>query len=208
MATATTVELLSFRVRLFTSAAHERPLSPVTCHLLLVPSRAAPKSRRAFSPFLDEKKSGVCFAFNAESKTHMNLETARNHIRTCRERMDALYQKSVFDEWVVLSLTTAGAKILWYEGPRPGTFEKDLHRDSAALVSEMADKKYEIGDFEFAQEAEGSSFDAGIRLGEILYLLCNNTTGTLADLRRDPRWRQAQKPFVDLTEKFRADPLE
>ena len=122
--------------------------------------------------------------------------------------MDALYQKSVFDEWVVLSLTTAATKILSYEGPRADSFQKDLHRDSAALVREMADKHYEIGDFEFAQDAEGSSFDAGVRLGEVLYLLCNNTTGTLADLRRDPRWRQAQKPFVDLTEKFRADPLE
>lgn len=122
--------------------------------------------------------------------------------------MNALYQKPVFDEWVVLSLTTAGAAIRWYEGPRADSFKADLHRDSAALVAEMADRHYEIGDFEFAQDAQGSSFDAGVRLGDVLYLLCNNTTGTLAELRSDPRWRQAQKPFVDLTERFRADPLE
>ncbi|MFT3781117.1 MAG: hypothetical protein QM790_03810 [Nibricoccus sp.] len=137
----------------------------------------------------------------------MNLETATQHINACRERMDVLYQKPVFDEWVVLSLKPGNAEILSYKGPRADTFTKALHRDSAPIVAEMQGKQYSIGDFEFVDQAPGSRFDACVRLGETIYLLCNNTYGTLAALRQDPRWREAQKPFVNLTEKFRGDPL-
>jgi hypothetical protein len=137
----------------------------------------------------------------------MNLDTARQLIRACRERMDAAYQKPVFDEWVILSLAKSQVKILSYDGPRADSYGRDLHADSAPLVREMEDKHYEIGDFEFVQEAAGSSFDACIRLGQEAYLLCNNLEGTMAELRKDPRWLKAQKPFVDLTEKFRSDAL-
>lgn len=137
----------------------------------------------------------------------MNLETARTNIRACRERMDALYQKPVFDEWVVVSFANQPASILIYEGTRADSIKETIHRDSAPLAREMADKHYTVGDFEFAQDARGSRFDACVRLGEHAYLLCNNTYGTLADLRQDPRWLKAQAPFVNLTEKFRADPL-
>jgi len=121
--------------------------------------------------------------------------------------MNAAYQKSVFDEWVIVELKNGGAEVLDYEGPRSESFRTALHADSAAIVREMQDRQYAIGDFEFVQQADGSSYDACIRLGEKTYLLCNYTTGTMADLRKDPRWLKAQAPFVDLTEKFRADPL-
>lgn len=138
----------------------------------------------------------------------MNLEVARQTIRSCRERMDASYMKPVFDEWVIVSLAGGKAAVLSYDGPRQASFEKDLHADSAPLVREMQDKHYEIGDFEFVHNARGSRFDACIRLGGDTYLLCNNTYGSMADLRQNPRWLKAQVPFVDTTEAFRADPLE
>ncbi len=137
----------------------------------------------------------------------MNLETATQTIKACRDRMAALYHKPVFDEWVVLSLRDGKATILSYEGPRAEKFRSDLHRDSAPLMSQMQGTYYGIGDFEFVDNAANSRYDACIRLGLTSYLLCNNTYGTLAMLRQDPRWREAQKPFVSLTEKFRADPL-
>lgn len=137
----------------------------------------------------------------------MNLETATKHIQTCRERMDALYLKPVFDEWVVLNFQDGKADLLGYTGPRAETIAKQLHRDSAPLFAEMQGRSYGVGDFEFVDLARGSSYDACVRLGETTYLLCNNTFGTMAVLRQDPRWREAQKPFVNLTEKFRADPL-
>lgn len=137
----------------------------------------------------------------------MNLETARHFVHSCHERMDANYQKPVFDEWVIVSLAGNPVTVLAYHGPRADSFTKTLHSDSAPIVREMQDRKYSIGDFEFAQEARGSRFDACMRVGERTYLLCNNTYGTLTDLRQDPRWLKAQKPFIELTEKFRVDPL-
>ena len=137
----------------------------------------------------------------------MNLETATKHIQACRERMDALYLKPVFDEWVVVRFAQGKADVLAYHGQRADTFTKLLHRDSAPLFAEMQGKHYGVGDFEFVDQAAGSRYDACVRLGETIYLLCNNTFGTMAELRIDPRWREAQKPFVGLTEKFRFDQL-
>lgn len=137
----------------------------------------------------------------------MNIETAVTHLNTCRERMDALYQKPVFDEWVLISLVEGKATVLSYAGPRVESFNQKLHADSALLYAAMDGKKYSVGDFEFVQEARGSRFDACIKAGKNIYLLGNNTFGSMAELRADPRWREAQKPFVALTEKFRADPV-
>ena len=137
----------------------------------------------------------------------MNLETASKNIEICRERMDALYHKPVFDEWVVVSFIQGKTDILSYVGPRAESFAKQFHRDSGPLFSEMQGRQYSVGDFEFVDQAQGSRFDACVCLGEKSYLLCNNTYGSMSALRADARWREAQKPFVDLTEKLRADPL-
>lgn len=137
----------------------------------------------------------------------MNIATAAQHIRSCCERMEALYHKPVFNEWVVLSLLAGKARVLAYDGPRSETFEAQIHRDSAPLFAEMQGRQYGPGDFEFVGEAKGSTFDACICVADNTYLFCNNTFGTLDQLRHDARWREAQKPFVGLTEKFRVDPL-
>lgn len=121
--------------------------------------------------------------------------------------MDALYQKPVFDEWVVVTFAKGVPTVVFYNGPREETFSKTLHTDLAPLAREMQDKKYAVGDFEFAQDGRGSRLDACMRVGENAYLFCNNTYGSMADLRQDARWLKAQKPFLDLTEKFRGDPL-
>lgn len=138
----------------------------------------------------------------------MKLDTARQHLRLCRERMHSLYSKPVFDEWAVIGITQGRASVLDYEGPRKDSFTKTLAIDSAQLCEVMKGKHYETGDFEFVQDAQGLSFDAVVRLGDGTYLLCNNTEGSMAELRADPRWREAQKPFVALCEKFLADALE
>ena len=44
-------------------------------------------------------------------------------------------------------------------------------------------------------------------LGPAAYLFCNHTTKSMTDIRRDPRWLAAQEPFVELSAKFRSDPL-
>jgi hypothetical protein len=137
----------------------------------------------------------------------MTVETAAALLKTCRERMEALYQKPVFDEWVLISLNAGRAAVLNYTGPRAEGFAKQLHADSAPLYAAMESRRYVVGDFEFVDVAEGSRYDACIKAGPQAYLLCNNIALTMAELRADPRWREAQKPFVALTDKFRDDPL-
>ncbi len=137
----------------------------------------------------------------------MKLESLRPLLKACRELMDALYQKPVFDEWVVVSIDGGKVKVLDYYGPRAQSYEQKLHADSGPLAGEMEGKHYGIGDFEFVLDASGTRFDAAVRLGEKTYLLCNNTFGSIDDIRADPRWRKAQAPFVDMTERVRADPL-
>jgi hypothetical protein len=137
----------------------------------------------------------------------MTLETAVTQLQACRERMEALYQKPVFDEWVFVSLTAGRAAVLNYSGPRAEKFAQKLHADSAPLYTAMESRRYAVGDFEFVDQAMSSRYDACIKAGSDIFLLCNNTFGTMAVLRADPRWREAQKPFLALTEKFRADPV-
>jgi hypothetical protein len=71
----------------------------------------------------------------------------------------------------------------------------------------MEGRSYAVGDFEFSAAGFGSRYDACIRLGAKTYLLCNYIGGSMVDIRADSRWLKAQTPFVDLTEKFRVDPL-
>ena len=137
----------------------------------------------------------------------MKLDAARTHLRTCRERMNTLYRKPVFDEWAIIAMRGNRAEVLDYEGPRAERFKKSLLDDAALLCEAMEGRQYATGDFEFVQNGDGSSFDAAIKLGEAIYLLCNHTTGSMSELRADPLWREAQKPFVALCEKFLSDPL-
>jgi hypothetical protein len=44
-------------------------------------------------------------------------------------------------------------------------------------------------------------------IGEGLYLICNNTALTMDMIAKEPSWLAAQKPFVELSEKFCQNPL-
>jgi hypothetical protein len=47
-----------------------------------------------------------------------------------------------------------------------------------------------------------------VKTGDASFLVCNHTGMTMQDIRKDPRWLKAQTAWFELTEKFRADPLE
>jgi hypothetical protein len=137
----------------------------------------------------------------------MTLDNASSLIITALGRMNVFYSQTVFDEWVVVSLQPNGASILAYHGPRVTNFRKQFAEDSAPLRTEMAGKRLTVGDFEFAPEAAGTHFDVCMRLGDTSFLIGNHTGKSMAEIRKDPRWLQAQKAFVELSNKFRADPL-
>jgi hypothetical protein len=138
----------------------------------------------------------------------MKLDPAKALITAALGRMNALYNKTVFDEWMLVSLQADRGSLLAYEGPRPESYRRRFADDIVPLRAEMAGKRLAVGDFEFAPEATGTHFDGCIRVAETSYLLCNHTGKSMAEIRRDPRWLQAQKAFVELSEKFRRDPLE
>jgi hypothetical protein len=138
----------------------------------------------------------------------MNLADARSAVILAIGRMNALYQKPLFDEWVLVKLAREEGAILAYNGPRAETYQRRFKTDIAPLQLELEGKKLAVGDFEFAPNAQGAHFDACVRLGPAAYLFCNHTTKTMTQIRQDPRWLEAQKPFVGLAQEFREDPLE
>ena len=138
----------------------------------------------------------------------MTLEEATNLIGRCAERMNDLYQKVVFDEWAIVSLIQHKAKILAYLGPRKDDFQKNFATDVQDLRADLLSRRHSIGDFEFARHGVGTKLEAFVMAGEGLYLICNNTSQSMSAIAKDPLWLSAQVPFVELSDRFRSDPLE
>ncbi len=137
----------------------------------------------------------------------MQTSTAITLVRRSLESMNALYQGVVFDEWAIVALPSAGATLVAYEGPRAEEFRRQFLADVAPLASELAGSDLAVGGFAFAAAAPGTRFDACVRLSSRAYLLCNHTKRTMDEIRANPRWLHAQKPFAEISEAFTADPL-
>ena len=123
-------------------------------------------------------------------------------IRDCATQMDAQYGKTVFDEWVMVSLQESQARVLGYIGPRQEAFAKNFTRDLGSLRASLLNGKHQVGDFDFARYAAGTSFEAFMALGDGRYLICNNTQSSMDEIAKNPRWLSAQVPFADLSEKI------
>ena len=137
----------------------------------------------------------------------MTLEEATNLIGRCAARMNDLYRKAVFDEWVIVSLIQHKAKILAYLGPRKDDFQKNFATDVQDLRADLLSRRHSIGDFEFARHGVGTKLEAFVMVGDGLYLICNNTAQSMSAIAKDPLWLSAQVPFVELSDEFRSDPL-
>jgi hypothetical protein len=137
----------------------------------------------------------------------MTLDQASKLIKRCAEQMDARYKKAVFDEWAIISLEGQQGRLWTYLGPRKDGFQKNFQTDLAALREGLMNGEYTVGDFEFARHAVGPAFESFMVVGNGVYLICNNTVQSMDGITRDPLWLGAQVPFVELSDKFRADPL-
>jgi hypothetical protein len=137
----------------------------------------------------------------------MTLNQANTLIKSCAEQMNARYQKAVFDEWAIISLSENKGHLLAYIGPRKEGFQKNFQADAGSLRAGLLTADYEVGDFEFARHGTGTSFESFMVLGKGLYLICNNTAQSMDAITKDPLWLGAQVPFVELSDQFRADPL-
>jgi hypothetical protein len=138
----------------------------------------------------------------------MTLEEATNLIGRCAARMNDLYRKAVFDEWVIVSLIQHKAKILAYLGPRKDDFQKNFATDVQDLRADLLSRRHSIGDFEFARHGVGTKLEAFLMVGDGLYLICNNTAQSMSAIAKDPLWLSAQVPFVELSDQFRSSPVE
>jgi hypothetical protein len=137
----------------------------------------------------------------------MMLEDAISRIKSCAGQMDARYGKTVFDEWAILSLAGNQPRVLAYIGPRNEDFLKNFPNDLGGLRGELRDASYGDGDFAFARHGVGTGFEAFMVLGRGLYLICNNTHGSMDSITKDPRWLNAQVPFAELGETIRSSPV-
>jgi hypothetical protein len=138
----------------------------------------------------------------------MRLDQATELIKSCAEQMNARYKKVVFDEWAILSLVDHKGRVLTYSGPRKAEFRKNFLTDVGSLREGLLNEEYNVGDFEFARHGVGPAFESFMVVGKGMYLICNNTVQTMDAIAQDPLWLGAQVPFVELSEKFRADPLD
>lgn len=137
----------------------------------------------------------------------MSPADAYSTISAAMARMSTLYGRTLFDEWVVVRLGANTATVEHYEGPRLADCLAFFARDVALLRSEASDRAHEPGDFDFARAASGTQFDALIKIAHDAYLLCNNTSLSMEQIRAKPEWLKAQVPFVALSDRFRSDPL-
>ena len=138
----------------------------------------------------------------------MTLDEAKKLVQACAEQMHARYTHVVFDEWAVISLSDNKGRLHAYLGPRREDFKKNFLKDAGALRAGLLTTEHEPGNFEFARHGVGTGFEAFMVLGKGLFLICNNTKESMDGITKDPRWLAAQEPFVELSEKFRADPLK
>ena len=132
----------------------------------------------------------------------MNLDETMQEVRACATRMNAEYGATVFDEWVVVSLQRPQARVLAYSGPRGQEFRHSFSRDLGSLKSALLSGGHQVGDFEFARHATGTCFEGFMALGNEAYLICNNTSSSMDEIAKNPRWLSAQVPFADLGEKM------
>ena len=137
----------------------------------------------------------------------MTLDQATQLIRSCAEQMDARYQKVVFDEWAIISLADNKGRVLAYFGPRKKGFQENFLTDAGALRAGLLLEEHNLGDFEFSRHAVGSAFESFMVVGQGIYLICNNTVQSMDKITKDPLWLGAQVPFVELSDKFREDPI-
>ena len=138
----------------------------------------------------------------------MTLDQATKLIESCAEQMNARYKNVVFDEWAVVSLAGHKGRLLAYIGPRKEGFQENFLTDVGTLREGLLSREYNVGDFEFARHGVGPAFESFMVVGEGIYLICNNTVQSMDAITQDPLWLGAQVPFVELSEKFRADPLD
>jgi hypothetical protein len=137
----------------------------------------------------------------------MTIDELAAKIKSCALQMNARYGGIVFDEWAVVSLAENKASILFYTGPRNDQFLQNFVADLGPLRQELHSAQFGVGDFEFSRHGVGTRIEGFVVLGNGNFLICNNTQLSMDAIAKNPRWLDAQVPFVELAEAVRSSPL-
>ncbi|MGJ8638743.1 MAG: hypothetical protein ACSHYA_05060 [Opitutaceae bacterium] len=138
----------------------------------------------------------------------MNLEAAIQRIESSFTKLDEAYGRPVFDELAIVGLGGGSLELHYYKGPRETAFLSEVVDDSISIRKELAADQTALGgEFSFTREGEGSGIDAYICLGPNVYLSCNNTEKSMAEVTADPGWLNAQGAFLNASQFFAVDPL-
>ncbi|HAV13043.1 MAG TPA: hypothetical protein DCX06_06070 [Opitutae bacterium] len=138
----------------------------------------------------------------------MNLEAATQRIQKSFEKLNEAYGRAVFDEIAIVGLAGRQLNLHYYEGPREAEFLGDFADDSVSVRKELTeDQTANGGEFSFTREGDGAGIDAYICLGPDVYLFCNHTKKSMAEVTADSAWLNAQGQFLNLSQFFAVDPL-
>ena len=137
----------------------------------------------------------------------MTLNDATKLIDSYAAAMDARYRQPVFDEWAIVSIVDSRAYLLAYHGPREKQFRQNFRGDAGSMLNCLLSRRESPGDFEFFHDGVGTRFESYTVLGAGVYLLWNNTAQSIQDITRNPLWFAVQRPYLELTDHFRADPM-
>ena len=137
----------------------------------------------------------------------MTLDDLAAKIKNCALQMNTRYGGTVFDEWAVISLAENKARVLLYTGPRNDEFLQNFVADLGPLRTGLHSRQFGVGDFEFSRHGVGTRIEAFLVLGGGHYLICNNTQHSMDSIAKNPRWLEAQVPYVELAEAVRSSPL-
>ena len=137
----------------------------------------------------------------------MNTPAAIDRIESALIKMESSLGEPAFDEWVLVSKTPEGWKLIEYGGPRKEGFLADFNTDVAALKNTLDLSNTYVGDSAFSHEGHGSGFDAHMCIGKDRFLLLNNTAKNTGEITSNPKWIHAQVHFAELLEAFLADPV-
>lgn len=138
----------------------------------------------------------------------MKLETAVSRIRQSLAAMNEAYQRKVFDEIAIVGVDQTGVSLVYYNGPRQNEFNREFAEKTALVRHELKSEKTEFGgEFGFTREGEGDVFDAYICLGPNVFLFCNHTKLSMAEITADPRWMAVQQKFLNASQVFAKDPV-
>lgn len=146
---------------------------------------------------------------NTMVDTDITLTAAVQRIHGQLNKMDGVSGQKIFDEFSVVRIIQGKLRIESYFGPRQmESFRETFMSDISPIRQRLLESdEEEVGSFYFDNEAEGSLFDAFMKIGPDSYVIFNNILFSMTQLKSERGWIKAQVHFADLANLFMRSPL-